>query len=119
MRESAEAKYFRQQAELENRLATAQSRLEELQDISATDGFFSGDLEAVLSEDERTELAKLRADIVELRDRLRSIERDYRRDIDRLEGTLKLINIWGGPFLIGLIGLLVWRRQTFREGRGS
>ena len=119
MRESAEAKYFRQQTELENRLATAQSRLEELQDISATDGFFSGDLEAVLSEDERAELAKLRADIVELRERLRSIERDYRRDIDRLEGTLKLINIWGGPFLIGLIGLLVWRRQTFREGRGA
>ena len=119
MRESAEAKYFRQQAELENRLATAQSRLEELQDISATDGFFSGDLEAFLSEDQRAELAKLRADIVELRERLRSIERDYRRDIDRLEGTLKLINIWGGPFLIGLIGLLVWRRQAFREGRGS
>jgi ABC-2 type transport system permease protein len=119
MRESAEAKYFRQQAELENRLATAQSRLEELQDISATDGFFSGDLEADLSQDERAELAKLRADIVELRERLRSIERDYRRDIDRLEGTLKLINIWGGPLLIGLIGLLVWRRQTFREGRGT
>lgn len=119
MRESAEAKYFRQQAELENRLATAQSRLEELQDISATDGFFSGDLEAVLSEDERAELAKLRADIVELRERLRSIERDYRRDIDRLEGMLKLINIWGGPLLIGLIGLLVWRRQNFREGRGA
>lgn len=119
MRESAEAKYFRQQAELENRLATAQSRLEELQDISATDGFFSGDLEADLSQDERAELAKLRADIVELRERLRSIERDYRRDIDRLEGMLKLINIWGGPFLIGLIGLLVWRRQTFREGRGT
>ncbi|WP_340692332.1 Gldg family protein [Hyphomonas sp.] len=119
MRESAEAKYFRQQAELENRLATAQSRLEELQDISATDGFFSGDLESVLSEDERAELAKLRADIVELRERLRSIERDYRRDIDRLEGMLKLINIWGGPLLIGLIGLLVWRRQNFREGRGA
>jgi len=119
MRESAEARYFRQQAELENRLATAQSRLEELQDISATDGFFSGDLESVLSEDERAELAKLRADIVELRERLRSIERDYRRDIDRLEGMLKLINIWGGPLLIGLIGLLVWRRQNFREGRGA
>jgi ABC-2 type transport system permease protein len=119
MRENAEAKYFRQQAELESRLATAQSRLEELQDISATDGFFSGDLEADLSQDERAELAKLRADIVELRERLRSIERDYRRDIDRLEGMLKLINIWGGPLLIGLIGLLVWRRQTFREGRGT
>ena len=119
MRESAEAKYFRQQSELENRLATAQTRLEELQDISATDGFFSGDMEADLTEDERAELTKLRADIVELRDRLRSIERDYRRDIDRLEGMLKLVNIWGGPILVGLIGLLVWRRQTYRGGRDA
>lgn len=117
MRERAEAKYFRQQAELENRLAAAQSRLEELQDISAADGFFSGDIEADLSEAERTELASLRADIVALRDRLRSIERDYRRDIDRLESMLKLINIWGGPVLVGLLGLLVWRRQTYRAGR--
>ncbi|WP_439619198.1 Gldg family protein [Hyphomonas sp.] len=119
MRERAEAIYFRQQAELENRLATAQSRLEELQDISATDGFFSGDIEADLSEEERAELTTLRADIVELRDRLRSIERDYRRDIDRLESMLKLINIWGGPILVGLIGLVVWRRQTYRGGRDA
>ena len=90
-----------------------------MQDISATDGFFSGDIEADLSEEERAELTRLRADIVELRDRLRSIERDYRRDIDRLESMLKLINIWGGPILVGLIGLVVWRRQTYRGGRDA
>ncbi|MEH6693459.1 MAG: Gldg family protein [Hyphomonas sp.] len=119
MRESAEAKYFRQQAELESRLQTAQTRLEELQEIGAADGFFSGDLEADLSDSERTELTQLRADIIELRGRLRGIERDYRREIDRLEGTLKIINIWGGPLLVGLIGLLVWRRQRHRQGRSA
>ncbi|KCZ91861.1 GldG family protein [Hyphomonas johnsonii] len=111
MREAAEAQYFRQQSELENRLATAQSRLEELQQIGATDGFFAGDIEADLTEEERAELGKLRADIVALRGRLRGIERDYRRDIDRMEGTLKLLNIWGGPFVVVLIGGLVWQRQ--------
>jgi len=119
MRESAEAKYFRQQSELESRLETAQARLEELQEIGAADGFFSGDLEADLSDPERAELTKLRADIIELRGRLRGIERDYRREIDRLEGTLKVINIWGGPLLVGLIGLLVWRRQRHRQGRST
>ena len=119
MRESAEAKYFRQQAELESRLQTAQTRLEELQEIGAADGFFSGDMEADLSDSERTELTKLRTDILELRERLRGIERDYRREIDRLEGTLKVINIWGGPLLVGLIGLLVWRRQRHRQGRSA
>ena len=54
-----------------------------------------------------------------LRGELRTIERDYRRDIDRMEATLKAINIWGGPILIALAGLLVWRRQQVRARRES
>ena len=42
---------------------------------------------------------------------LDAVEHLERRDIDRLEGTLKAINIWGGPFLVCLIGLFVWYRQ--------
>ena len=114
MRENAEAIYFRQQAALQDNLQTAQARLEELQAIGAADGFFSGDLEADLTEAERTELLDLRQRIVDLRAQLREIERNYRRDIDRLEGTLKAINIWGGPMLVCLIGLFVWYRQRRR-----
>ncbi|WP_348762972.1 Gldg family protein [Hyphomonas atlantica] len=114
MRENAEAIYFRQQAALQDNLQTAQARLEELQAIGAPDGFFSGDLEADLTEAERTELLDLRQRIVDLRAQLREIERNYRRDIDRLEGTLKAINIWGGPMLVCLIGLFVWYRQRRR-----
>jgi len=115
MRENAEAIYFRQQAALQDNLETAQARLEELQAIGAADGFFSGDLEADLTEEERTELLDLRQRIVDLRAQLREIERNYRRDIDRLEGTLKAINIWGGPLLVCLIGLFVWYRQKRKE----
>jgi len=71
-------------------------------------------LEADLTEAERTELLDLRQRIVDLRAQLREIERNYRRDIDRLEGTLKAINIWGGPMLVCLIGLFVWYRQRRR-----
>ena len=117
MRSAAEAKYFRQQAELEASLNEAQGRLEELQAIGSTDGFFEGDAEADLTDEERTELTELRTRIVSLRGELREIERDYRRDIDRMEATLKAINIWGGPILIALAGLLVWRRQQNRERR--
>lgn len=119
MRATAEAKYFRQQAELEASLNEAQGRLEELQAIGSTDGFFEGDDSADLTDDERTELAQLRERIVSLRGELRTIERDYRRDIDRMEATLKAINIWGGPILIALAGLLVWRRQQVRARRES
>ncbi len=111
MRSEAEEQYFRQQAELEARLTAAQTRLAELQDTGAGEGFFAGDPEAELSDEERVELASLRADILDLRGRLRDTERDYRRAIDRLEASLKAINIWGGPVLVALAGVFVWRRQ--------
>lgn len=117
MRDVAEAQYFRQQSELESRLASAQARLTELQSAASGDGFFAGDPEAELSPDERAELSRLREDILSLRASLRDIERDYRREIDQLEGTLKLINIWGGPFLVTLVGLFVWRRQVKLRSR--
>ena len=119
MRSAAEAFYFRQQSELEANLSEAQERLEELQAIGSTDGFFQGDETADLTDDERTELAELRTKIVTLRGKLRGIERDYRHDIDQMESTLKAINIWGGPILIALAGLLVWRRQQIRARRES
>ncbi|HPE47026.1 MAG TPA: Gldg family protein [Hyphomonas sp.] len=119
MRSAAEAKYFRQQAELESNLKKAQDRLEELQQIGSTDGFYAGDAAADLTDEERAELAQLRGRIVTLRGQLRDIERDYRRNIDRLEATLKAINIWGGPILVALAGLFVWRRQRNRARRES
>ena len=112
MRETAEAQYFRQQSTLEARLSTAQARLAELQSVASGEGFFAGDPEAELTPDERAELSALREDILTIRAGLRDIERDYRREIDALEATLKAINIWGGPLLVMLASLLVWRRQA-------
>ncbi len=108
MRDEAQARFFDEQARLEESLEGSQSRLEELQQIGSTDGFFEGDLQATLTEEERIELSQLREDIVETRSRLRAIERDFRRNIDGLEGWLKFINIFGGPIIIGLLGLLIW-----------
>ena len=116
MREQAEAVYFRRQSELEGNLREAQARLEELQAIGAADGFFSGDFESDLTDAERSELGDLRERIVGLRAELREIEGDYRRDIDALESTLKAINIWIGPFLVGLLGAgVAWRQRRLRR----
>ena len=116
MRDAAQDKFFDEQARLEARLAGAQSRLEELQAVGATGGFFSGDIDADLAPPERAELSELRQNVVETRARLRNIERDFRREIDGLADTLRFINIWGGPILVLLIGLLVlWRRKRHAQ----
>ena len=114
MRDVAQRKFFAEQAALEDRLVAAQSRLEQLQTSSIEQGFYSGDLEADLSPEERTELAALRQSVVETRASLREIERDFRHDIDGLVGTLRFINIWGGPLTLGLLGFLIWFRQKRR-----
>ena len=114
MREAAETQYFREQSELEGRLEVAQARLQQLQS-AAGDGFTSGEAASTLTPDEQIELAALREDILTYRASLRAIERDYRRDIDQLESTLKVINIWGGPILVALCGLFVWQRQRRRR----
>ena len=111
MREAAQSQFFNEQARLEARLNTSQQRLEELQTVGATGGFFDGDVSAELSEAERAELARLREDIVTTRSRLRQIERDFRRDIDQLELRLRLFTILGGPILIGLLGLMLFVRS--------
>lgn len=117
MRETAQARFFNEQARLESRLASSQERLEELQSVGATGGFFDGDIDAELSDLERAELARLREDIVTTRSRLRQIERDFRREIDQLELRLRLFTILGGPLLIGLFGIALFLRN--RKGAVS
>ncbi|MEO0981466.1 MAG: Gldg family protein [Pseudomonadota bacterium] len=112
LRRAAEARFFDEQARLETRLTQVTTRLEELQEIGAAGGFFSGDLDADLTEAQRAELIRLREQIVDTRQRLREIERDYRRGVDGLEAWLRTLNIWGGPALIALVAIVLWRRRA-------
>jgi ABC-2 type transport system permease protein len=116
MRAEAEARFVREQRDLESRLEEAESRLSFLQ-ATAADRFAAADPESALSEEKRAELASLREDILGYRTRLRAIQRDYRKDIDQLESALKVINIWGGPGLVALAGLIVWHRQRRQRTR--
>lgn len=117
MRAAAQEKYFDQQSRLEARLEMTQQRLEELQSVGATGDFFEGEVGAELSLEERTELARLREDIVSTRAKLRQIERDFRKGIDALELRLRLFTILTGPLIMGLMGLFIWWRN--RRWRSS
>ena len=66
----------------------------------------------VLNEAQRTELERFRKRQVAIRRELRETQRLLRARVERLETTLKAINILGGPLLVGLAGVFVaWSRR--------
>ncbi|MEM0985053.1 MAG: Gldg family protein [Pseudomonadota bacterium] len=115
LRARAEAQFFAEQSALEQTLATAEAQLSEYQRTAEAAGFVAGDFEAQLTADERADVQSLRDDILAARARLRAIERDYRKEIDALEGLLKAINIWLMPFLVMVVGAGVYVRRRGRR----
>lgn len=112
MRDEAQTRFFDEQAQLETRLSEAEARLAELlQADSADESVLDRAAGANLTPDQQEELSALRLDVMETRSRLRSIERDFRREIDSLESWLKFINIFAGAIIIGGIGIFVWWRR--------
>ena len=112
MRDEAQARFFEEQAQLETQLAESEARLQELLQIDSRDSaLLDSATGASLSAEQQEELAQLRSEVLATRERLRSIERDFRRDIDGLEGWLKFINIFAGAILIGAVGCFVWWRR--------
>jgi len=116
MERDAERRIRDRQEELQGELQETEARLAELQAHGRGSGFFSGDLGAELTPEENAAIEGFRARVVEVRGELRSVERDLRSDIDRLETALVFINVWLAPLLVAGAGLfLFWRRQR----RGS
>ncbi|MCH2458017.1 MAG: hypothetical protein MK186_08200 [Henriciella sp.] len=112
MRDEAQARFFEEQDQLETQLAASEARLQELLQIDSRDNtLLDAATGASLSAEQQEELGQLRSEVLETRERLRSIERDFRRNIDGLEGWLKFINIFAGAILIGAVGCFVWWRR--------
>lgn len=109
LRADAEARYIETQDQLESEIAEAEARLDVL--------LGSGQASALLSDSrqsDRDEAIRLREQISRTREQLRSIERDFRRDIDALNADLQFWTIGVPPALVilfGVAGLFVRRRR--------
>jgi ABC-type uncharacterized transport system involved in gliding motility auxiliary subunit len=107
IRRDAEQRFRDKEQVLTARLREVQTKLAGLEK--------QGDGEnLVLSEKDRQEIEKFRGDFLSVRRELREVKRELRKDIDRLDGMLKFINIAAVPLLIGIasIGWAYRRRRT-------
>jgi ABC-type uncharacterized transport system involved in gliding motility auxiliary subunit len=97
LRRQAEQRFRRSEQVLTARLKDLQTKLA---------GVKKGDgEELVLTDKQRKEIEGFQRDYLEVRRELREVKRELRKDIDRLDGILKFVNIAAVPLLIGLAGI--------------
>ncbi len=115
MRRAAETRMFEEQRELEQQLAQFEQRLEELE--SAGSSALPAGRSADIGDD--PEVLLQREQILTARSQLREIERRYRADVDAVEETLVILNVWGMPLLAALagVGVFVWRSRRRAAAR--
>jgi ABC-type uncharacterized transport system involved in gliding motility auxiliary subunit len=113
LRREAEARFLASEQALTEKLKQVRTKLAEVQKGS------SG--EFVLTEPERKEIEKFRAELIETQRELRLVKRELRKDIDRLDGILKFFNIAAVPLLIGIVsvGLAYRRRRPARQAQAA
>lgn len=112
MESRAQADIQQRQSALEAELRNTEARLAELQARGQGSGYFSGNLGAELTRDERAEMERFRARMADVRAELRAVGRDLRADINRLEGWVTFVNMWLAPLLVAAAGVFIfWRRQ--------
>jgi len=109
MQRDAEAKYRQTEKDLQAHLDDTQKKLTELRTGRGEQG-----ANAVISEQQRAAIDDLRRDVTATRVKLRNVQLELRRDINRLESELRLFNIIVVPALLTIVAVaigLVRRRR--------
>jgi ABC-type uncharacterized transport system involved in gliding motility auxiliary subunit len=107
LRRDAEQRFHQSEQALRARLKDLQSKLGALKKGE-------GD-EIILSVQQKKEIEGFEKDRLFVRRQLREVQRELRKDIDRLDGMLKFLNIAAVPLLIGIVGV-GW---AYRRRRGT
>jgi ABC-type uncharacterized transport system involved in gliding motility auxiliary subunit len=96
----AEQRFQGELTSLQEKAQEAQKRVDELQ---AQKG--EGNQRFILSPEQEQELVKLQREKVETSRKLREVQKDLKREIVKLENTVKWVNILAVPFLVSLFGI--------------
>ena len=102
IRREAERRYRSKERALIDRINNTQIEVDALvaRESAAADA-------DVLSSTERSRIDQLRREIVTMRQELRKVQRALREDIERLDATLKFLNIGAIPIALAILSLLI------------
>ncbi len=111
IRVAAERSFRQTEERLQAELEETERRLTELQ---AAKG--EGEL-TVISDEQQAEIQRFMDRRLEIRRELRQVQHDLRRDIDRLDTRIKVVNIVVVPALVMLVALAWAVRRRRRQAR--
>jgi len=116
IQQDAELRYRSKEQALLEKLKEVEGKLKDLQTKETKEG-----TKVILSPKQKEEIAKFRSEVIMIRKELRGVQLALRQDIDRLDATLKVINIGLVPALVVVfaIGLGLVRRRNARRHRAA
>jgi len=107
MEQTAQERWQEEETKLQQKLAAAQQRLNELQTAK------SADQQLVLSAEQKQELEKFRQERFETQRQLKDVRKNLRHSIEQLGLRLKIINMAAVPLLVAVFGIgFGWRRRN-------
>ena len=105
LQKKAETEYRETEKSLQNDLTLTENKLRDLQrgaSIATQDGA------PILSKEQADTLQNFKDQIINIRKKLRDVQRDLRVDIEKLGLMLKLYNIWVTPILVAISAVIVF-----------
>jgi ABC-type uncharacterized transport system involved in gliding motility auxiliary subunit len=109
MRRDAEAQFRQRERALVEQLEATERRLRELRQGGGQQA------QAVITAETRAEIDRARDEILRTRAELRTVQRDLRQDIERLETMLRIANIAAVPLLLTILALIAGFARSRRR----
>ena len=111
IRREAETRFLAEEQRLQDQLAATEQRIAELEAQAPSDG-------GLLSAQQEAAIETFRDQLIATRRELRSVQRNLRRDIERLGNVLATINIALVPAALVAVGIgaAIHRRRRMRAG---
>lgn len=108
LRKAAEARFLAEEQALQDKLTATEARIASLEQGSGAGAeFFSPEQEA--------EIARFREELLATRKQLRDVQRNLRRDIERLGDRMTFLNVAAMPIVLALIALGLFAARRLRK----
>jgi ABC-type uncharacterized transport system involved in gliding motility auxiliary subunit len=115
LQQQAQAKFQQQAQVLQQKLSDTQERLRALQQGAAQPN--QANKAAGLSAEQQREIQRFRHEVLDIRSKLREVQRNLRGSIDRLGDILSFVNIALVPLLVALFAIVLAILRRRRRAR--